>query len=200
MFYLKIIRMFASLNLKKTMIQQTTFLLSARRRGFHLVTREILEHLPKPLPQTGLLNLFVQHTSCALSINAQPKQLRPTEHLISSSSQAHSQASFRAREPATPAKYSYCPPPLLFTSQQALRSHCKAHIFSTLLICQQFSSLKSNRSLSTSSFASMAIAPIPLPSHFCVVRAKSKNPLRQPTIQLRKQHKIPQDKTKLIHN
>ena len=69
MFYLKIIRMFAPLNLKKTMIQQTTFLLSARRRGFHLVTREILEHLPKPLPQTGLLNLFVQHTSCALSIN-----------------------------------------------------------------------------------------------------------------------------------
>ncbi len=34
-----------------------------------MVTREILEHLPKPLPATGLLNLFVQHTSCALSIN-----------------------------------------------------------------------------------------------------------------------------------
>jgi secondary thiamine-phosphate synthase enzyme len=34
-----------------------------------LITREIWEHLPKPLPQTGLLNLFVKHTSCALSIN-----------------------------------------------------------------------------------------------------------------------------------
>ena len=33
------------------------------------MTREIFKHLPQPLPQTGLLNLFVQHTSCALSIN-----------------------------------------------------------------------------------------------------------------------------------
>ena len=33
------------------------------------MTQEVLENLPKPLPQTGLLNLFVQHTSCALSIN-----------------------------------------------------------------------------------------------------------------------------------
>ena len=51
------------------MIQQTTFNLSAKRRGCHLITREVLEHLSQPLPQTGLLNLFVQHTSCALSIN-----------------------------------------------------------------------------------------------------------------------------------
>ncbi len=51
------------------MIQQTTFRLSAKQRGCHLVTREILERLPKPLPAAGLLNLFVQHTSCALSIN-----------------------------------------------------------------------------------------------------------------------------------
>ncbi len=51
------------------MIRQTTFHLSAKRRGFHLVTREIMEHLPKPLPETGLLNLFVLHTSCALSLN-----------------------------------------------------------------------------------------------------------------------------------
>ena len=50
------------------MIRQTTFHLSAKKRGCHLVTREILEHLPKPLPATGLLNLFVQHTSCALSV------------------------------------------------------------------------------------------------------------------------------------
>ena len=51
------------------MIQQTTFSLAAKHRGCHLITREILEHLPLLLPQTGLLNLFVQHTSCALSIN-----------------------------------------------------------------------------------------------------------------------------------
>lgn len=51
------------------MIQQTEFKLKAKRRGCHLVTNEILENLPKPLPKVGLLNLFVQHTSCALSIN-----------------------------------------------------------------------------------------------------------------------------------
>ena len=51
------------------MIRQTTFYLSAKRRGCHLVTREILENLPQPLPSAGLLNIFVQHTSCALTIN-----------------------------------------------------------------------------------------------------------------------------------
>lgn len=51
------------------MIQQIEFRLTAKRRGCHLVTREILGNLPKSLPKAGLLNLFVQHTSCALSIN-----------------------------------------------------------------------------------------------------------------------------------
>ena len=51
------------------MIQQKEFRLSAKLRGCHLITREILDNLPKPLPKVGLLNLFVQHTSCALSIN-----------------------------------------------------------------------------------------------------------------------------------
>ncbi len=50
------------------MIQQIEFSLKPRPRGFHLVTREVLEHLPA-LPGTGLLHLFVKHTSCALSIN-----------------------------------------------------------------------------------------------------------------------------------
>ena len=51
------------------MIRQTEFRLSAKKRGCHLVTHEILRNLPTPLPNVGLLNLFVQHTSCALSIN-----------------------------------------------------------------------------------------------------------------------------------
>lgn len=51
------------------MIQQVEFALAAKHRGCHLVTREIIDRLPKPLPKTGLLNLFVKHTSCALSIN-----------------------------------------------------------------------------------------------------------------------------------
>jgi len=51
------------------MIQQIEFRLKEKRRGFHLVTGEILQHLPQPLPEAGLLNLFVKHTSCSLSIN-----------------------------------------------------------------------------------------------------------------------------------
>lgn len=50
------------------MVTQTTFHLQPKRRGCHLITREIIKKLPA-LPATGLLNLFVQHTSCALTIN-----------------------------------------------------------------------------------------------------------------------------------
>lgn len=51
------------------MIRQTEFKLTAKRRGCHIVTHEILDNLPKPLPKAGMLNLFVKHTSCALTIN-----------------------------------------------------------------------------------------------------------------------------------
>lgn len=51
------------------MIRQTEFKLTAKRRGCHIVTREILDNLPKALPKAGMLNLFVKHTSCALTIN-----------------------------------------------------------------------------------------------------------------------------------
>ena len=66
------------------MITQKTFHLSPKRRGCHLITREILENLPQPLPQTGLLNLFVQHTSCALTINenADPDVRSDMEEII----------------------------------------------------------------------------------------------------------------------
>ena len=49
------------------MIQQVAFKLKPQSRGFHLITDEVLRNLPQ-LPKTGLLNLFVQHTSCSLSI------------------------------------------------------------------------------------------------------------------------------------
>lgn len=49
------------------MTQQIEFSLKAQRRGFHLITDEVMTHLPQ-LPKIGLLNLFIQHTSCALSI------------------------------------------------------------------------------------------------------------------------------------
>ena len=50
------------------MIQQVEFTLREKKRGFHLITDEVVQHLPK-LPQTGLLHLFIKHTSAGLSIN-----------------------------------------------------------------------------------------------------------------------------------
>lgn len=50
------------------MIGQKEFTLTPHRRGFHLVTEEIARNLP-PLPQTGILHLFIKHTSAALTIN-----------------------------------------------------------------------------------------------------------------------------------
>ena len=55
------------------MWKQVEFDLQSRRRGFHLITGEILRNLP-PLPEVGLLHLFIKHTSAGLSIkeNADP--------------------------------------------------------------------------------------------------------------------------------
>ena len=50
------------------MIQQFELTLKPKRRGFHLVTSEILSQLPK-LPKTGIINIFTKHTSCGLSLN-----------------------------------------------------------------------------------------------------------------------------------
>lgn len=50
------------------MIKQVEFQFPALQRGCHLITSQILEHLPD-LPEQGLLNVFVKHTSCALTIN-----------------------------------------------------------------------------------------------------------------------------------
>jgi len=44
--------------------------LKARPRGFHLITREVLEALPElSTMSVGLLHIFIQHTSASLSIN-----------------------------------------------------------------------------------------------------------------------------------
>ncbi|MDE6337037.1 MAG: secondary thiamine-phosphate synthase enzyme YjbQ [Muribaculaceae bacterium] len=51
------------------MIEQIEFRLKAKRRGCHLITGEIMQRLPKPLPDYGLMNIFVKHTSCGLTIN-----------------------------------------------------------------------------------------------------------------------------------
>lgn len=51
------------------MIEQIEFRLPAKMRGCHLITGEIMRRLPRPLPRVGLLNVFVKHTSCGLTIN-----------------------------------------------------------------------------------------------------------------------------------
>ncbi len=44
--------------------------MQARRRGFHLVTADILQKLPEiKQVNIGLLHLFIQHTSASLVIN-----------------------------------------------------------------------------------------------------------------------------------
>ena len=50
------------------MVLQTEFALQPKSRGCHLVTREVLAHLPD-LPKNGLLHLFLKHTSAALTLN-----------------------------------------------------------------------------------------------------------------------------------
>lgn len=50
------------------MVSQVEFNLVPKKRGFHLITDEILMNLPR-LPEVGLLNLFIKHTSAALTIN-----------------------------------------------------------------------------------------------------------------------------------
>lgn len=50
------------------MWQQVEFSLKPKHNGFHLVTEEIIRHLP-PLPKVGIINLFIKHTSAALTIN-----------------------------------------------------------------------------------------------------------------------------------
>lgn len=50
------------------MIEQIEFRLPEMKRGFHLVTRLIMDKLP-PLPDKGILNLHIKHTSAALSLN-----------------------------------------------------------------------------------------------------------------------------------
>ncbi len=50
------------------MIRQKDIQISSKPRGCHLITHEIIKQLTD-LPQVGMLHLFIQHTSCALSIN-----------------------------------------------------------------------------------------------------------------------------------
>jgi secondary thiamine-phosphate synthase enzyme len=49
---------------------QRSLRLASKSRGFHLITREVVEALPELARfRVGLLHLFIQHTSASLTIN-----------------------------------------------------------------------------------------------------------------------------------
>jgi secondary thiamine-phosphate synthase enzyme len=51
-------------------IYQTTLSLRQRRRGFHLITEEIVSALPEiENLKAGVCQIFIQHTSASLTIN-----------------------------------------------------------------------------------------------------------------------------------
>ena len=49
------------------MIKQTTITLPEYSRGFHLITQHIEKSIQ--FPETGVLHVFIQHTSAGLTIN-----------------------------------------------------------------------------------------------------------------------------------
>jgi secondary thiamine-phosphate synthase enzyme len=50
------------------LIKQIEFALPAYGRGYHLITNVVMEFLTE-LPETGILHLFIKHTSAGLTIN-----------------------------------------------------------------------------------------------------------------------------------
>ncbi len=50
------------------MVQQIEFSLPSLKRGIHLISEEIYSQLPT-LPKSGLMHIFLKHTSAAVSIN-----------------------------------------------------------------------------------------------------------------------------------
>ena len=49
-------------------MQQVEFSLPSYPRGYHVITRQILSNIGQ-LPKTGILYLFIKHTSAAITIN-----------------------------------------------------------------------------------------------------------------------------------
>ena len=49
---------------------QKTITLSPKSRGFHIITHDVLENIPEIKDfKTGILQLFIKHTSASLTIN-----------------------------------------------------------------------------------------------------------------------------------
>lgn len=54
--------------LSHIMIEQYELILPRYNRGYHLITSQIEKKIPF-LPEKGIINLFIQHTSAGLTIN-----------------------------------------------------------------------------------------------------------------------------------
>jgi secondary thiamine-phosphate synthase enzyme len=65
------------------MTQQIQIRLKAQEKGFHLITHEVISALG-PLPESGLLHLFIQHTSAGLTLgeNADPDVRTDMDHIF----------------------------------------------------------------------------------------------------------------------
>ncbi len=50
------------------MVKQVELILPNFKRGYHLITSHVLKAIGE-LPQTGILNVFIKHTSAGLTIN-----------------------------------------------------------------------------------------------------------------------------------
>ncbi len=50
------------------MVKQYEIRLNSYKRGFHLITNEILSQIDE-LPEKGIMNVFIKHTSAGLTIN-----------------------------------------------------------------------------------------------------------------------------------
>ena len=66
-----------------SMIEQLTIRLPEFPRGYHLITSYLTSHL-KSLPEKGLVNVFIQHTSAGLTINenADPSVREDFEYIM----------------------------------------------------------------------------------------------------------------------
>ena len=65
------------------MIKQIEFTLPAFRRGCHIITGHVVSRLGD-LPQAGILQVFIKHTSAGLTLNenADPDVLRDMDYVL----------------------------------------------------------------------------------------------------------------------
>ena len=83
---------------------QKTITLSPKSRGFHIITHDVLENIPelKDL-KTGILHLFIKHTSASLTINenADPTVLTDFEshfNMLAPENQSYYQHTFEGSD------------------------------------------------------------------------------------------------------